>query len=107
MIVSREKVLASAVIMWAPSLRMVIRSEISSASSSAWLMKMIETCSLRSRSIRANRWCFSSGVKVAVGSSKMMTFASRRTARAISTICRFAVPSDWAITVGSTGKFSD
>src|SRR5580704_13203966 len=82
MIVSREKVLASAVIMWAPSLRMVILSEISSASSSAWLMKMIETCSLRSRSIRANRWCFSSGVKVAVGSSKMMTFALRRTARA-------------------------
>jgi len=43
-------------------------------------------------------------VNVAVGSSKMMIFAWRRTARAISTICRFAVPSDWTIAVGSTGK---
>jgi hypothetical protein len=42
MIVSRENVLASPVMIWAPSRRIVIRSEMSSASSSAWLMKMID-----------------------------------------------------------------
>ena len=50
-----------------------MRSEIGSASSSAWLMKMIETPRAFSRRIRAKKCRFSSGVSVAVGSSKMMT----------------------------------
>ena len=47
---------------------------------------------LRSRT-RSKKYFFSSGVSVAVGSSKMMTLASCSTARAISTICFLAAPS--------------
>ena len=70
-----------------------MRSAIGSASSSAWVMKMIDTPRAFSRRIRAKKWRFSSGVSVAVGSSKMMTSALWCTARAISTICFLAAPS--------------
>ena len=84
-----------------------MRSASSSASSSAWEMKMIETPrSFRSRT-RAKKYFFSSGVSVAVGSSKMMTLALCCTARAISTICFLAAPSRPTVAVGSTSKFSD
>ncbi len=71
------------------------------------VMKMIETPDFLSRCIRPKKWCFSSGVSDAVGSSKMMMRAFWRTARAISTICRCAAPSDETVAIGSTPKFSD
>ena len=49
----------------------------------------------------------SSGVRLAVGSSKMMMRALLWTARAISTICRLAVPSSPTGVAGSMWKFSD
>ena len=63
----------------------------------------------RSRSLlmRWKRCCVSSGVSEAVGSSKMNTFALWRTARTISTICRFAAPSVSTSARGSTLKFID
>ncbi|MGY3133686.1 hypothetical protein ACVWZM_004368 [Bradyrhizobium sp. USDA 4501] len=68
---------------------------------------MIETPRfLRSRT-RSKKYFFSSGVSDAVGSSKMMTLALCRTARAISTICFLAAPSPLTVAVGVTSKFSD
>ena len=61
---------------------------------------------LRSRT-RSKKYFFSSGVSVAVGSSKMMTLASCRTARAISTICFLAAPRSPTVAVGVTSKLSD
>ena len=58
-----------------PSRRMVIRSAWARASSSAWVMKMMETPDFFRRFISAKKWRFSSGVSVAVGSSKIMTSA--------------------------------
>ena len=84
-----------------------MRSAIISASSSAWLMKTIDTPRAFSRRISAKKCRFSSGVSVAVGSSKMMISALWWTARAISTICRLAAPSVATMAFGSTGKFSD
>ena len=63
-----------------------MRSAIASASSSAWEMKTVATLRAFSRSISPKKWRFSSGVSVAVGSSKMMVWAFCSTARAISTI---------------------
>ena len=81
-----------------------MRSEISSASSSACEMKMTETPrAFRSRT-RSKKYFFSSGVRLAVGSSKMMTLALCSTARAISTICFLAAPSRPTVAVGSTSK---
>ena len=60
----------------------------------------------RSRT-RSKKYFFSSGVRLAVGSSKMITFALWSTARAISTICFFAAPSAPTVIVGATSKFSD
>ena len=84
-----------------------MRSEWASASSSAWVMKTMETPRCFSRRISAKKWRFSSGVRVAVGSSKMMTSALCCTARAISTICLLAAPRVETIAVGSTVKLSD
>ncbi len=84
-----------------------MRSARVSASSSAWLMKTTETPRCLSRRTSAKKCRFSSGVSAAVGSSKMMIRAFSRTARAISTIWRFAAPRLAMLAVGSTGKFSD
>ena len=89
-----------------PSRRMVMRSATSSASSSACVMKTIEWPSRRSRRTNVKKWSFSSGVRVAVGSSKMITLALLWTARAISTICFLAAPSVETRAVGSTWKLS-
>ncbi len=72
---ARSNLAASSVTTCLPSRRTVMRSASSSASSSACEMKTIETprC-LRSRT-RSKKYFFSSGVSVAVGSSKMMTLA--------------------------------
>ena len=84
-----------------------MRSASSSASSSAWLMKTMATPFAFSRRISAKKWCFSSGVRLAVGSSKMMMRARISTARAISTICFLAAPREATTAAGSTEKFSD
>ena len=84
-----------------------MRSARISASSSACEMNTIDTPRrLRSRT-RSKKYFFSSGVSVAVGSSKMMTLASCSTARAISTICFLAAPSRPTVAVGVTSKLSD
>ncbi len=83
-----------------------MRSAASSASSSAWEMKMMETPRSFSRFISAKKCSFSSGVSDAVGSSKTMTRAFLRTARAISTICFLAAPSVATVAQGSTAKFN-
>ena len=70
-------------------------------------MKMMETPRRFSSSTRSKKYFFSSGVSEAVGSSKMMTLALWRTARAISTICFLAAPSRLTVVVGATSKFSD
>ena len=67
----------------------------------------METPLCFNRRISAKKCRFSSGVSAAVGSSKMMTRAFSRTARAISTIWRLAAPSVATMAVGSTGKFRD
>ena len=70
-------------------------------------MKTIDTPRfLRSRT-RSKKYFFSSGVSVAVGSSKMITLALCSTARAISTICFLAAPSAPTVAVGVTSKLSD
>ena len=74
-IFSRSKAEVTSVTTCSPSRMTVMRSAMCSASSSAWLMKMIETPRAFSRSTSEKNWCFSSGVSVAVGSSKMMTWA--------------------------------
>ena len=107
MMLSRVNVGVGAVTTSSPSRRTVILSEIASASSNAWLMKMIETPRAFNRLTRLKKCCFSSGVSVAVGSSKMMTLAFSLTARAISTICFLAAPSVATVAQGSTLKFSD
>ena len=56
-------------------------------------MKMIDTPRFFRSRTRSKKCFFSSGVSVAVGSSKMITFALCSTARAISTICFLAAPS--------------
>jgi hypothetical protein len=86
---------------------MVSRSATFSASSSACEMNTIETPDFFSRASKEKKCFFSSGVRDAVGSSKMMTLASWRTARAISTICFLAAPSVETVAQGSTAKFSD
>ena len=66
---------AASVTMRSPSRMTVIRSATCNASSSACEMKMMETPRSLSRSTSEKNWCFSSGVSVAVGSSKMMACA--------------------------------
>ncbi len=84
-----------------------MRSDTSSASSSACEMKITETPRFLRFAMRSKKYFFSSGVRLAVGSSKMMTLALCSTARAISTICFCAAPRRLTTAVGSTSNCSD
>ncbi len=104
---SRVAPMAGTVATWRPSRSTVMRSANSSASSSAWDMKMIPAPRSRSVLSRWNKCCISSGVRDAVGSSKMKIFALCRTARTISTIWRLAVPRFSTSCNASTLKLRD
>ena len=87
MISSMETSFMFFVITLRPSRMTVIRSAISSISSSLWDMyTIVIPCSLRFRMIR-KRFCTSAGVRDDVGSSKNRIFALRETDFAISTSC--------------------
>ena len=69
-----------------------------------WVMKTIPTPRSLIDRIDMNSCCFSSGVTVAVGSSRIISFASRWSPRAISTICFWAAPRLPTITSGRIWK---
>ena len=76
-----------------PSRSTVMRSVISSISSSLWEMKTTEMpCFFKSRTI-AKRLSTSEAASDEVGSSIISNFVSYERALAISTICCFATPS--------------
>ena len=104
---ARSKFDFRSVTTWRPSRSTVMRSAMNKASSSACEMKITETPRAFRLSTRSKKYFFSSGVRLAVGSSKMMMRALCSTARAISTICFFAAPSRPTVAVGSTSKLSD